>query len=192
MRMWMINPELLCRNHLLGEHLEIHMFVGTILKNVSLAGYVERGLVEPVSFRARHDALVAEMLARCYNHHSPLKEFPPDLILPYKHARVNPYASIAELICRCVACRSRIWRSPSMGISTLSICSFDGRDSRTYPPSLIARELYLRHTSACFVCGGRVFHHNQTCSRCCGYFPKITARWLQTRTIKQEQQKALP
>ena len=36
MRMWMIDPKLLCRKHLLGEHLEIHMFVGTINKGINV------------------------------------------------------------------------------------------------------------------------------------------------------------
>ena len=26
MRMWMVNPRIMCRQHLLGEHVEIHMF----------------------------------------------------------------------------------------------------------------------------------------------------------------------
>ena len=35
MRMWLVNPALLCRQHLLGEHVEMHMFAGHILE-----GYV--------------------------------------------------------------------------------------------------------------------------------------------------------
>jgi hypothetical protein len=30
MRMWMVNPRIMCGNHLLGEHLETHMFYGII------------------------------------------------------------------------------------------------------------------------------------------------------------------
>ena len=30
MRDWKVNPKLLCRQHLLGNHLEVHMFVGTL------------------------------------------------------------------------------------------------------------------------------------------------------------------
>ena len=36
MRMWMIDPTMLCTKHLLGEHVELHMFVGTINKNKKL------------------------------------------------------------------------------------------------------------------------------------------------------------
>lgn len=44
MRMWMVPPELMCRQHLLGEHVELHMFVGAINKGtsvVTLPGYCE-------------------------------------------------------------------------------------------------------------------------------------------------------
>ena len=30
MRQWMVDPRLLCRKHLLGEHVENHMFIGTL------------------------------------------------------------------------------------------------------------------------------------------------------------------
>lgn len=28
MRMWVVNPKILCRKHLLGEHVELHMATG--------------------------------------------------------------------------------------------------------------------------------------------------------------------
>ena len=46
MRMWNVNPKTLCRKHLLGEHLEIHMFVGSINKKISMKGYLEKGFLE--------------------------------------------------------------------------------------------------------------------------------------------------
>ncbi len=67
MRMWMVDPKKMCRKHLLGEHVEIHMMVGTLLKGRSIDGFLERGLLEPQSARIRHDALAAEMQARGYN-----------------------------------------------------------------------------------------------------------------------------
>jgi hypothetical protein len=30
--MWMVDPRLVCSKHLLGEHVELHMFVGCLLK----------------------------------------------------------------------------------------------------------------------------------------------------------------
>lgn len=38
MRMWMVDPATMCDRHLLGEHAEIHMAIGTIAKGRSVAG----------------------------------------------------------------------------------------------------------------------------------------------------------
>ena len=34
--MWNIKTEKMCNQHLLGEHVEMHMFVGTLNKNKSI------------------------------------------------------------------------------------------------------------------------------------------------------------
>jgi len=68
----MVDPRLLCRKHLLGEHVEMHMFVGTLQKKVSVKGYVDGGLFDSRYLAERHDALVEEMERRGYNHKSPL------------------------------------------------------------------------------------------------------------------------
>lgn len=73
MRMWMVNPKKMCRKHLLGEHVELHMFVGTIKKGISIQGYIDNGLVNPRMIKKRHKELVKEMERRGYNHNSPLK-----------------------------------------------------------------------------------------------------------------------
>jgi len=95
----MVDPKILCRKHLLGEHVELHMFVGTIQKGVSLDGYVSRGLVDTSKIASRHEALVEEMLARGYNHQSPL---------PYTDTlgigKVDSIASAVELCRRCPDC----------------------------------------------------------------------------------------
>jgi len=99
MRMWMVDPKILCRKHLLGEHVELHMFVGTIQKGVSLDGYVSRGLVDTSKIASRHETLVEEMVARGYNHQSPL---------PYVDTlgigKVDPLNSATELARRCPDC----------------------------------------------------------------------------------------
>jgi hypothetical protein len=74
--MWNIPPEVMCNKHLLGEHVEMHLIVGTILKGKSIKGYIEKGLVETDNIRKRHDELVHEMIFhRQMNHNSPLPEF---------------------------------------------------------------------------------------------------------------------
>lgn len=104
MRMWKVDPALLCRQHLLGEHVETHMFGGCILRGKNIDGYIRDGLVEVHNLRKRHDALAREMQRRGYNHKSP---FP----IPEKLRRagsVDVEANIRELARRCPECRKRI------------------------------------------------------------------------------------
>lgn len=75
MRIWDIDPERLCRNHLLGEHRELHA-VWTILTQ-NKKGYARhpevirwRGRLKALYLR--HEALVKEMERRGYRHGSPL------------------------------------------------------------------------------------------------------------------------
>lgn len=72
MRQWLVNPNVLCRKHLLGEHVECHMFLGTIKKGSSLSGYISGGLVEVDKIVKRHRELADEMEARGYKHQSPM------------------------------------------------------------------------------------------------------------------------
>lgn len=99
MRMWGIDPKKLCRKHLLGEHVEMHMFVGTIKRGKSIEGYIKTGLVNPALINFRHDQLVAEMEARGYNHNSFLE--PVDL--PYRGIDIK--RNELELRDRCKDCR---------------------------------------------------------------------------------------
>jgi hypothetical protein len=71
MRMWMVEPELMCDRHLLGEHAEIHMLAGSISRKKSIKGFLH-GLVNPNLMQSRHDALVCEMTRRGMRHKSPL------------------------------------------------------------------------------------------------------------------------
>jgi hypothetical protein len=104
MRMWMIDPALLCRQHLLGEHNEVHKLAGCILKKRSLAGYITKGLVELHHLQIRHDRLVQEMLARKMNHQSPL----PQIRFSRELGHVDRDESIEELKRRCPSCRENI------------------------------------------------------------------------------------
>lgn len=73
MRMWMVDPKLQCRQHLLGEARECHALVGMINHGKRLSGtkYITTGLVEVHNIRARHDELAEEMTRRGYHHKSP-------------------------------------------------------------------------------------------------------------------------
>ena len=100
--MWLVDPQVMCRKHLLGEHVEMHMLVGTIARGKSLAGYVAKGLIDTTQIQSRHDALAQEMLARGYKHKSPLVVPPVEAM-----GHVDSLASIKELARRCELCASR-------------------------------------------------------------------------------------
>ena len=70
MRMWMINPKLMCNQHLLGEHVECHMFIGAMEKLKSMTGFIDKRLLEIHNIKQRHEELVAEMHSRGMKHNS--------------------------------------------------------------------------------------------------------------------------
>ena len=75
MRIWDLPPRVLCRQHLLGEHRELHaIWVVITEKKRGYANHPEtirwRGKLR--ALYQRHDALVAEMAKRGFQHHSEL------------------------------------------------------------------------------------------------------------------------
>ena len=103
MRMWLVDPRLMCSQHLLGEHVELHMLVGTLNRGKRIDGFLEQGLVELRSIRRRHAELVAEMTRRGFVHKSPLPDF-----RPRRAGNVDPVANLKELARRCADCRATI------------------------------------------------------------------------------------
>jgi hypothetical protein len=75
MRIWDLEPERLCRQHLLGEHRELHGLWVILTENrQGFARHPEtarwRGKLK--ALYRRHEALVAEMGRRGYRHATPL------------------------------------------------------------------------------------------------------------------------
>jgi len=105
MRMWNVNPKFLCLNHLLGEHLECHMFLGCLEKGTSVQGYLDNGLLEIHHVRKRHDELASEMKSRGMNHNSPINETQFDCRI---EGCIDCNENIQELKRRCPKCRERI------------------------------------------------------------------------------------
>jgi len=109
-RIWDIDPARLCRNHLLGEHRELHA-VWTILTE-DKRGYrshpeTRRWEGRLAALYGRHEALVAEMRRRGYRHASPLD---PALATgaPVQDVFVDEPARQMELLrARCRDCRLR-------------------------------------------------------------------------------------
>lgn len=75
MRVWDLPPNILCRNHLLGEHNEIHAIWNVITKNKK--GYsshpeTKRWIGKLKALYLRHSLIVIEMQNRGYKHKSTL------------------------------------------------------------------------------------------------------------------------
>lgn len=73
MRIWDLEPKYLCRNHLLGEHQELHALWSIIINNkrgFSNHPETERWRGKLKALYLRHQELVKEMQKRGYNHKS--------------------------------------------------------------------------------------------------------------------------
>jgi len=103
-RQWNIDPRQMCRQHLLGEHNELHKALGSIRHGRSVAGWLNRGQIDPITFQARHAQLQMEMFRRGYNHGSPLET--NGLVLPI--GDIDQRANVLDLTGRCEECRKEV------------------------------------------------------------------------------------
>lgn len=106
MRQWYgVAPALLCRRHLLGDHVEAHMAVGHMKRGRKLGRLQTKGFIDPTWLWSRHEDVAAEMLLRGYRHNSPLNWYltPRE---PLQHAHME--RDRQDLISRCPECRERI------------------------------------------------------------------------------------
>lgn len=100
----MVDPSIMCSRHLLGEHLECHMFVGTINKGTKITGYIQNKLLSISDLHSRHDTLATEMVTRGYKHNSPL---PALNNIQHNYSNNIDYrASLQELLSRCLNCKA--------------------------------------------------------------------------------------
>lgn len=77
MRIWDISPSRLCRNHLLGEHRELHAIWSVLTKNKKGYSRHPETLRWKGKLRAlylRHELLRKELRKRGYQHKSDLKK----------------------------------------------------------------------------------------------------------------------
>lgn len=110
MRMWMINPKMLCDKHLRGEHGEIHKFLPSFRKGTRVHGRFHPNVqIQFKGYRKRHDRLVKEMKRRGMNHKSPLVDVPDfkSIYPDYYNLKVDKWKSIADLMLRCDDCKKR-------------------------------------------------------------------------------------
>lgn len=111
-RMWMQNPKILCRKHLLGEHNEIHKALGSLSKGRHIRNYIRNNCLEPLSMKKRHDQLSEEMRRRGFRHQSPLGEAQVDKALLHLEDweidfKIDRYSAFLDLIARCPDCSAR-------------------------------------------------------------------------------------
>lgn len=119
MRMWMINPRIMCNRHLLGEHNEIHMLIGSLAKKIKIDGFIKNNLIEPKSIIKRHQELVEEIERRGYKHNSLIISQFEKLKIPtldylleylpeeYREYKIDKEKSLIDLLSRCQECKKR-------------------------------------------------------------------------------------
>lgn len=107
MRIWNIDTSKMCRKHLLGEHVELHMMIGSMKKNKSFKKFFEYEIIDLKLIYKRHKELVSEMLRRGYNHKSDIDEMEYNKLLEnYEETgSVNISKSISDLSERCSECK---------------------------------------------------------------------------------------
>lgn len=79
MRIWDIDPKLLCRKHLLAEHRELHGLWNILTLHEGKGGYSKhpetlRWIGKQKALYDRHTLLVDEFTRRKYNHKTPLNK----------------------------------------------------------------------------------------------------------------------
>ena len=103
-RMWMVDPKIMCRQHLLGEHFETHVIATNIKKGRGIAGFIKNNAIEPQSVEKRHNELAAEMERRGMKHRSPLN-FSTEI---YPDFKIDRDVSLKLLLGRCPRCAERM------------------------------------------------------------------------------------
>lgn len=98
----MCNPKILCRKHLLGEHVEHHMMEENIRNNKKIDGYIKNNLMDPSMVESRHNELGREMIVRGFTHKSGLQVKNKTESHP-----IDKEAALQELLKRCPECRQR-------------------------------------------------------------------------------------
>ena len=77
MRIWDIDPKLLCQKHLVAEHRELHGLWNILTKHNLKGGYSRhpetlRWVGKSKALYNRHELLIKEFTKRGYKHHTPL------------------------------------------------------------------------------------------------------------------------
>ena len=111
--MWMVPPELMCKKHLLGEHVECHMIAGSIQRadqpkhNKCIESLTRINCLQVSSLYERHQAITDELVSRGCRVSSELPQVNfsllSDFVMGYK---VDTNKSHQDLINRCEKCKN--------------------------------------------------------------------------------------
>lgn len=115
MRMWNVPTRWLCDKHLLGQHVELHMILGSMKKKKNLGKLLTNGCVSLTSVNFFHLMTVIEMQRRDMKHNSPMDLCETSAAL-HEYCKSFPYANIDQelpslkdslnlLFGRCLKCR---------------------------------------------------------------------------------------
>jgi len=109
MRIWDLEPERLCRQHLLGEHRELHALWVILTKDKKgFARHPEtaRWRGKLAALYQRHESLAAEMGRRGYRHQTPLPAAEAVGLAEQKEYKDTPAEQV--LILRAKGCGCRV------------------------------------------------------------------------------------
>lgn len=113
MRMWGLDPRILCSRHLVGEHGELHLFIWCLVRHRRLEGYTTRGLMDIRLMVKRHRELADEMHHRGMAHNSKISD--SDKVAIKEFIKSHPNTGFVDLQRnlyalreRCAACRMRM------------------------------------------------------------------------------------
>lgn len=110
MRMWMVEPKIMCRQHLIGEYRELFTILGILKRGTSIKGYIDNDLIEPSSILSRYNEVREEMISRGYK---PMKEFMfsvelfDNMCVEYYTHTIDRERCKKELLSRCPECAKR-------------------------------------------------------------------------------------
>ena len=109
MRMWMVNPKLLCQRHLLSEHCDIHRFISSVRVGHDVRRCLIRAMIDPSKVYQRHAELEEEIAERGGRLNSPLLASECNAYAKwYGSTTINISRSLSDLSNCCIDCQSRI------------------------------------------------------------------------------------
>ena len=111
MRMWMVDPRIMCFKHLCREHCEVHRLVANLRKGRDVRSYLLRQVLDISSIYIRHKELEDEIMARGGKLDSPLSAAECIAFARwYGSTTINIGRSLADLSDCCKECRRKIGR----------------------------------------------------------------------------------